>query len=329
MILAKNNSNLSDINLSNVDFNVAKVITKSIALKYKIIPLKIENDKLIVVMENVNNSEAIDYLKFVYDKEILVLKGDSKQIDILIERIFNRQDIEVILGAFKNEENSKFKIDSSEISDMIEYAPNVKLTKSIINEGLIKRASDIHIEPFKNNVNIRYRIDGVLEQAMKIPKEIYFPLCSRIKVLSGMDITDRRISQDGKIEYKLGDKKYDLRVSTLPTVHGEKIVIRILYKEEGLINLNMLGFDDVSIVQLKDIIRKPYGIVLVTGPTGSGKSTTLYAMLNALDKNKNNIVTIEDPVEYTIQGISQVNVNSKSNITFAKGLRNILRQYTD
>lgn len=325
----KGDTNLLDLNLSSIDFNIVKVINKSVALKYKVIPLKIEDNKLVAAIEDINNMEAIDYLKFVYGTEVILLKCDSKQINIIIERVFNRQDVEVALESLRYGEKTNIKVNDFQISELIEHAPIVKLTNSVINEGLIKRASDIHIEPFKNKANIRYRIDGVLEEVMDIPREVYFLLCSRIKVLCGMDITEKRISQDGKMEYMLGSKRYDLRVSTLPTVYGEKIVIRILYKEEELINLNTLGFDDLSVINLKNSIRKPFGLVLITGPTGSGKSTTLYAILNELDKKRNNIVTIEDPVEYTINGISQVNINIKSNITFAKGLRSILRQDPD
>ena len=203
---------------------------------------------------------------------------------------------------------------------MIEY---------LFRKSVEMRASDIHIEPFENEVKIRYRIDGQLQTVNSLQKESLGPLVTRIKILAGLDITEKRLPQDGRIITRIDNQDVDLRVSILPVVNGEKIVIRILNRNSYKIEKQQLGMSEANLKKLYNIISKPNGIVLVTGPTGSGKSTTLYTILNELNSDKSNIVTIEDPVEYTMHGINQVNVNSKTGLTFAKGLRSILRQDPD
>jgi type IV pilus assembly protein PilB len=207
--------------------------------------------------------------------------------------------------------------------------PAVRLVDSVIKEAIPYRASDIHIEPFEKNVRVRYRIDGDLQERAEFPIEAYSAICARLKILAGMNIAERRIPQDGRINMIIGGTEYDFRVSTLPTVFGEKFVIRILDKNSFLFTRKDLGFTEAENVVVDRMLSKPHGIILLTGPTGCGKSTTLYSFLKEVNKSSVNIVTVEDPVEYTMQGINQTQVNTKANMTFAAALRSILRQDPD
>lgn len=205
----------------------------------------------------------------------------------------------------------------------------MRLVDSIIENAVKARASDIHIEPFENYIKIRYRIDGVLKEVLRPPKETHGALVTRIKILSNLNIAEKRLPQDGRIVTKVDDKDIDLRVSVLPTVFGEKVVIRILNKSGFMLSKKDIGIEGSDSDKLDNMMSSPYGIILVTGPTGSGKSTTLYSILNTLNNMDRNIVTVEDPVEYLIDGVNQVNVNVKAGLTFASGLRSILRQDPD
>lgn len=222
-----------------------------------------------------------------------------------------------------------FKTHKNEYSDSIRNVPAVKLVDFIIKKAVDINASDIHIEPFEEYVKIRYRIDGQLKEFIRYPKGTLNSIISRIKVLANMDIAEKRLPQDGRVILKIEDKEYDFRISTLATVHGEKAVIRILRKENILLGKKHLGIQDDDIEKLECILRNQNGIVFVTGPTGSGKTTTLYTLMEEVNKGDKNIITIEDPVEYMIEGINQININLKTGITFASGLRTILRQDPD
>ncbi|MEO6509135.1 MAG: GspE/PulE family protein [Patescibacteria group bacterium] len=208
----------------------------------------------------------------------------------------------------------------------IREAPMAKIVNTILEFAIKSRASDVHIEPRETKTGVRYRIDGILEEKLSLPRSIHDSLVSRIKILSEMKIDEKRLPQDGRFEFKLGEEEVDLRVSTLPTVNGEKVVMRILKKTGGLPTLTELGLRGTQMKDIEDAILKPYGIVLVTGPTGSGKTTTLYSVLTRLNKPSINIVTLEDPVEYKLPGINQVQINPQAGLTFATGLRSFLRQ---
>jgi type IV pilus assembly protein PilB len=210
-----------------------------------------------------------------------------------------------------------------------EDAPTIKLVNIMIAQAVREGASDIHVEPEEEVLRIRYRVDGVMHEMMSPPKNVHAGVTSRIKIMADLDIAERRIPQDGRIRMRVGEKIIDIRLSTLPTVFGEKIVMRLLDKQSVLLGLEELGFDPDSLAKFKQMIRRPYGLILVTGPTGSGKTTTLYAALNSINSVEKNIVTIEDPVEYQLKGINQVQVNVKVGVTFATGLRTILRQDPD
>jgi general secretion pathway protein E len=220
----------------------------------------------------------------------------------------------------------------SEPEDLLESdddAPIIRLINALITEAIKENASDIHVEPFETRLSIRFRIDGVLREVLEPPRQIASLLCSRIKVMAQLDIAEKRLPQDGRISLKVANRPVDIRVSTLPSGHGERVVMRILDKQAGRLDLKQLGMDEVNQQRLTQIIQKPHGIILLTGPTGSGKTTTLYAMLTALNDTRRNILTVEDPIEYDLDGIGQTPVNRKVDMTFAKGLRAILRQDPD
>ena len=208
-------------------------------------------------------------------------------------------------------------------------APIIRLINALITEAIKENASDIHVEPFESRLSIRFRVDGVLREVLEPPRAIASLLCSRIKVMAQLDIAERRLPQDGRIALKVANRPVDIRVSTLPSGHGERVVMRLLDKQAGRLDLTQLGMGDVEQARLENMVQKPHGIILVTGPTGSGKTTSLYAMLSVLNDSKRNILTVEDPVEYDLDGIGQTPVNTKVDMTFAKGLRAILRQDPD
>ncbi len=220
----------------------------------------------------------------------------------------------------------------SEPEDLLESdddAPIIRLINALITEAIKENASDIHVEPFETRLSIRFRVDGVLREVLEPPRQIASLLCSRIKVMAQLDIAEKRLPQDGRISLKVANRPVDIRVSTLPSGHGERVVMRILDKQAGRLDLRQLGMADEVEARLSQLIQKPHGILLVTGPTGSGKTTTLYAVLSAINDAKRNILTVEDPVEYDLDGIGQTPVNTKVDMTFAKGLRAILRQDPD
>jgi general secretion pathway protein E len=219
--------------------------------------------------------------------------------------------------------------ETSDLLDDTSEAPIIKLVNHIISQSLKARASDIHIEPYQHSFTVRYRVDGILYDLLTPPKWIQPALISRIKVMAKMNIAEKRLPQDGRFEVKVGDQNIDLRVSTIPTAFGERVVLRLLNKSGSLLELKDLGFNPARLKLIKQLVASPNGIILLTGPTGSGKTTTLYAILQTINKPNINIITIEDPVEYQIKGISQIQVNPKIDLTFARGLRSIVRQDPD
>ena len=271
------------------------------------------------------------------------LLGMADQISVESEAEFNR-----LLGQhFENYQNTSFteveKIggelnlddvarELSEPEDLLESdddAPIIRLINALITEAIKENASDIHVEPFESRLSIRFRVDGILREVLEPPRQIASLLCSRIKVMAQLDIAEKRLPQDGRISLKVANRPVDIRVSTLPSGHGERVVMRILDKQAGRLDLRQLGMGEKDQQRLSELIQKPHGIILVTGPTGSGKTTTLYAMLTRLNDAKRNILTVEDPIEYDLDGIGQTPVNNKVDMTFAKGLRAILRQDPD
>jgi len=322
-----------DLEKTEVNMEAVKSISESLALRYNLIPIDIEDNKIKVAMSDPLNVFAIDDVTISSGYEVEPLITTQSSIKKAIDRYYSSQYVQNTADELvKSQTQSGNKGLSEEEFDSLENiknAPAVRLVDSLVKNAVKSRASDIHIEPFDNYVRVRYRIDGELHEVLKSPKETLAALVTRIKILGNMNIAEKRLPQDGRILMNIEKKDYDLRVSILPTVYGEKAVIRVLDRENFLKSKQQLGLNNDDLEKLEKIIKSPYGIILVTGPTGSGKSTTLYTILSDLNKENTNIITVEDPVEYLLDGINQVNVNIKAGLTFASGLRSILRQDPD
>ncbi|MEA1940267.1 MAG: type II secretion system ATPase GspE, partial [Candidatus Caldatribacteriota bacterium] len=324
------------IELSNyiIDPEVIKIITEKIASQYHLIPISKNNGELTIAMSNPLDVHAIDFIKnYTKTKKVNTLMASEEDISTAISNYYELGEYEDILEKFGTDvvlkEEGEEEEDLQKLETLGKKAPIIQLVNMIIVQGVKDRASDIHIEPNEMGLLIRFRIDGMLQDIRDLPNSIKSAIISRIKILSKMDIAERRLPQDGRFQIKFGSREVDLRVSSIPTVFGEKIVLRLLDKSKGLINLKQVGFLPKQLAVFKSIINKPHGIVLLTGPTGSGKSTTLYAVLNEINSKDKNIVTVEDPVEYKLNRISQIQIKPKINLTFANTLRSILRQDPD
>lgn len=314
-----------DADTLKISSEALKLIPMNISRRYSILPFKIIEDKLQLISSEDLNTYAIEELKFVSKKKIEVFKADKEKILNLIYKNYEVQEVQEAVYKLNEAKGSKNQFIKQERLS----SPIIKIVNYIINEAILKKSSDIHLEPNDHNVIIRFRIDGVLYKAQEIPKDIFNQIIIRIKILSNLDITEKKIPQDGKFEHEINSKIYDIRVSSMPTIYGEKLALRILYKDNENISLSKLGFDKNGLKLIKSFLSIPYGMILVTGPTGSGKTTTLYSMINEMDKEHKNIITIEDPVEYYVKDINQINVNNKTGLTFTTGLKSILRQDTD
>lgn len=321
------------VKLRNYIFNpqLATYIPEHIARRHNVIALEKKGDKLLVAMSDPTNVVAIDDIEMTSGLKVEPRIATSEEIARAITQVYTLgdEDTTELIASLDIEFQADDEPELDQLKEMVEDAPIVRLANHIISQALQMNASDIHIEPMENEVRVRYRIDGVLTEIMTTPKYTQAALISRIKIIADLDITKRRVPQDGRISINIGGMKVDLRVSTLPTVFGEKVVIRLLTKDSSLINIEKLGFSKNNLNRFKDLIERPHGILLVTGPTGSGKSTTLSAALNYLNSPEKNIITIEDPVEYQLHGINQVQANPKAGLDFASALRSILRQDPD
>lgn len=321
----------TEVDLLKVDKALFEKFTLDAMKKNKFLPVKLTDDGVLLVAVadpldcNVMSCIASE---FVGDVDV-VLVSPSK-IDRYIDSALAAESTSSALNELNSEKDkgNTTAIENEESEDVLNN-PAVRLVDSIIKEAVPAKASDIHIEPFEKNVRVRYRIDGDLQERADIPIESFPAICARMKILSGMDIAERRIPQDGRINLSVGGKEYDFRVSSLPTVYGEKFVIRILDKTAFRFKRQDLGFTDKENKVIDKLLAAPHGIILLTGPTGCGKSTTLYSFLKEVNDPTVNIVTVENPVEYTLNGINQTQVNVKANMTFASALRSILRQDPD
>lgn len=301
--------------------NLFSLISKEAAKRNLIIPLKRDGNKLFVAMANPTDFIVIDDLRLSTGFQIepaIATKDD------ILRTINKYYDVDDGFNELLDELPQNDKGRADDITDL--DSPIVRLVSQLLSNAVIQRASDIHIDPQETKVVVRYRVDGVLRVERVLPKTMQSVLIARIKIMSNLDITEHRVPQDGRIKINLDFHPVDLRVSTLPTVYGEKIVMRLLDMGSTLNDINKLGFNALNMKRFTEMIEKPTGIVLITGPTGSGKSSTLYAALNRLNSEAVNIITIEDPVEYQLEGISQIQVNQNVGMTFAAGLRSILRQ---
>lgn len=303
------------------DPKLISLVPKEFAKRNQLIPLKKEGDKLFVAMSDPMDFFSIDDLRLSTGFQIEAAIATKDDIFRAINKYY---EIDESMEEILNTIGSKEEVQEEGITD--EDSPVVKLVNQILTSAVQQRASDVHIDPQETKVNIRFRVDGVLRTERTLPKHMQNVLTARIKIMSNLDITESRNPQDGRIKVTIELHPIDLRVSTLPTVYGEKIVMRILDLSSALNDVNKLGFNKLNHKRFLELIKQPTGIVLITGPTGSGKSSTLYAALNHLNSEEVNIITVEDPVEYRLEGINQIQVNSNVGMTFAKGLRSILRQ---
>ena len=317
-----------DLAETQIDPAAASSIPESVCRRYSAIPIRYEDNKIVVAMSDPANVFAIDDIRTITRMEVQPVVATRTDVASAIQRLRGMDEsVEDIAAAAAAEETDAE--DLSKVKELVEDAPIVKLVNLLITRAVAERASDIHIEPQERDVRIRNRIDGVLHDVMRSPKSIQSGVISRLKIMADINIAERRVPQDGRVGLVVGGKAIDLRVATLPTVYGEKVVIRILDKSSVLLNLQDLGFADENFTRFESSFKKPYGMLLVTGPTGSGKSTTLYATLNILNKSDRNIITVEDPVEYRLAGVNQIQINTRAGLTFASALRSILRSDPD
>ncbi|MEY2474711.1 MAG: type pilus assembly protein PilB [Actinomycetota bacterium] len=317
-----------DLDEYPVDNSAAALISDSLARRYQALPIGWNDGRLIVAMADPSNVFAVDDIRTITGAEVRTVVATRPAILATIDK-YHRLDTEAEDISAQAASEFADEDDLSDVRAVVEEAPIVKLVNMLITQAVADRASDIHIEPSEHDVRVRYRIDGVLHEVMRPPKTIQSGIISRLKIMADINIAERRVPQDGRVSVAVSGKQVDLRVATLPTVFGEKIVMRILDKSNALLRLSDLGFLPDTMARFEQSYRKPYGTILVTGPTGSGKSTTLYATLNILNEESKNIITVEDPVEYRLPGINQVQVNNKAGLTFAGALRSILRSDPD
>lgn len=319
-----------DLGMIEIDLEAANLISESLALRYILIPIKRINESLQVAMSDPLNIYAKEDLALATKLEIIPLIATSTDIKTIINRIFGPGKTQEMITLFQNQ-SREFQAAAKEEEDTYDVinSPMVRFVDNIIDQAIAKGASDIHIEPSETYVCIRLRIDGHLMELLRTDINTTRALTARIKILANLDIAERRIPQDGRINISRDDNEIDLRVSILPSIHGEKTVIRLLYRTGMRLSIKELGFYPEDEQKIRSLLKIPNGIILVTGPTGSGKSTTLATVLREINKPNVNIVTVEDPVENIIEGITQVAVNVKANLTFANALRSILRQDPD
>ena len=317
-----------DLAMYEIDPNAATMLASDLAKRYNVLPIAIQDERLVVAMSDPANIFAIDDLRIVTGYEIQPVV--SAEIDLIhaIERFgAMQQNVDEMVGDLAEAVTVRGGVDEEE--EATDSAPVARLMNGIITEAIRQGAGDIYIEPQEHDVRIRYRIDGVCSEVVRSPKKVHRQLISRLKISAGLDIAERRVPQDGRFGVVLDGHAVDFRVAILPTVQGEMSVIRLLRRDSIMMSLKDLGFLEQPLSRLLEALSKPYGSILVTGPTGSGKSTTLYAAINETNDPTTNLITVEDPVEYRLEGLSQVQVNERAGLTFAAALRSILRQDPD
>ncbi len=329
-------ANLEDV---RPEPGAVKLVMKNIAEMYKLVPLSFENDVLTVAMSDPNNMQAMDDLRNLLNiKQVSPVLAPPKQIEVLLAKAYSTEKEESVLTLIQQLESSDIgsntlgrenSIDLDDVMEMANAAPVRKLINMVLLMAIRDHASDVHFEPFEDEYKMRYRCDGVLYEMVPPPRHLATAIASRIKVMSNLDIAERRLPQDGRIELNVGGNPVDMRVSVLPTLFGESVVIRVLDRTNVGLSLERVGMPADLLAAFRAVIRKPNGIVLVTGPTGSGKTTTLYSALSELNDIDVKIITTEDPVEYEIDGIVQCPINHEIDLTFAAALRSILRQDPD
>lgn len=328
---------LSDI---HIDEEAPKALTQSIARRYKVVPIAREEGKITLAMKNPLDIFAIDEIRLITGAEIEPVIATEEDVVSTINRVYRSEsDVSAVVSSVIKDIDAdsinyetvakEEEVSVEQLRELSEEAPIIKLANLIISRAITDGASDLHIEPQKEQVRVRYRIDGIMQEGMTVPKRAQASLTSRFKIMADMDIAEKRAPQDGRISLRTNEKDIDLRVSTLPSAYGEKIVMRVLDKGSIRVGMNKLGLMPYTLECFESLLGRSYGIILVTGPTGSGKSTTLYSCLSKLNSGETNILTLEDPIEYELEGIIQTNVNPRAGLTFASGLRTMLRQDPD
>lgn len=328
------NMPILNLDKEKIDASATELVSYKLTKRYGVFPVRKEQDTLILAMSDPQDIVTLDDIKLITKLNVKPILCTESEINKCIEKYYQIDDSlydilknvgqEDKIELIKNEGAGEMRLDAQSVKEG--GAPIVRLCNLILSDAIKARASDIHIEPQENGVKVRYRIDGDLKNIMDVPATLSLSLAARIKVLAELDIAENRKPQDGRIKMFFNDRKIDLRISTIPTFHGEKIELRILDPKEAKIDLTLVGFEENELNIYKEAITSSQGIILVTGPTGSGKTSTLYATLNFIKNEKKNIVTIEDPIEYLVDGINQIQVNPIKNVVFATGLRSILRQ---
>ena len=325
-----------DLSEVEVDPEAIKLIPAELLYKYQMLPIKRVGGTLRVAMSDPSNILAIDDIKFLTSFHVEVFVSTESAIKVAIDRHYDpTSTITDMIGQISEEEKMELledaeDVDINDLQQASEDAPVVRLVNMILNEAIKRRASDIHLEPYEKVFRVRLRLDGVLNDFMKPPMKMKNAIISRVKIMAKLNIAERRLPQDGRIKMKLGrDKEMDFRVSVLPTLFGEKVVLRLLDKSNLQLDMTKLGFEETPLTHFKEAIHKPFGMVLVTGPTGSGKTTTLYSALAELNQITENISTAEDPVEFNLMGINQVQMHEEIGLNFATALRSFLRQDPD
>jgi type IV pilus assembly protein PilB len=323
-----------DLNPSEIEDSVFSLVAPQLIQKHQLIPVKLLGSTLTVAMADPTDLVAINEVKFLTGYGVRVVLSSPSVIKKVLEHRFGGVSYDEVLKKFGDGEmeviHETDDVNLQELQQATMEAPVVTLVNAILSDAAKRRASDIHIEPYEKIFRVRFRVDGVLQEIMTPPLRLKNPLVSRLKVMAGLDIAERRLTQDGRIKLKMGvGGELDIRVSVLPTLFGEKVVMRLLDKSNLQLDMSKLGFDSQTLKDFLEAIHKPYGMILITGPTGSGKSTTLYSALSELNKPDVNISTAEDPVEYNLVGINQLQVREQIGLTFAAALRSFLRQDPD
>lgn len=323
-----------DLTKTEISPEMTKLVPKNLAKRYNVVPVRTRGDELYLAMSDPLNFIATEEVRAASRRRVVPMIAMQSGIDHAISKLYGTEGAKRAILEMQQEvgeaARERSSIQVAEVGEQSENAaPSIRLVDNIIERGISSRASDIHIEPMEKQVVVRMRVDGLLHNEFTIPKELQQSLTSRVKVMCNMDVTERRIPQDGRAIVRVRMREADLRVSTLPTVHGEKIVMRILDRTQKLNTPEELGFQGINLERYNQLLNLKQGIILLVGPTGSGKSSTLFTMIDRLNTEQVNIVTLEDPVEYNIEGVNQVQVNEKTGTTFAAGLRSILRQDPD
>ena len=335
---------IPSITLSQLDIDpgILRLVPPQIARKYEVLPVKRAANTLTLAMADPTNVFALDDVSFMTNLQVLPVVASQAAIRRAIERNYENQGAAITevltelaedqvsnVEVVDDDEDSGGKVDVFELKESADEAPVVKLVNMVLVDAIQKGASDIHFESYEKVFRIRFRIDGVLHEMLSPPKRLESAILSRLKIMSNLDISERRMPQDGRIKLRYSTREIDFRVSTLPTIFGEKAVLRILDKDALKLDLTQLGFDEWSLEKFTGAIHQPYGMVLITGPTGSGKTTTLYSAIHTINSPEHNIMTAEDPVEYNLKGVNQVQINDGVGRTFAAALRSFLRQDPD